>query len=62
MVSKQRPKFNGLFVIPCWKIEFLRVLEMIKSAHCGKERGEEEDFSVNGHQPDVYGIIKMEIV
>lgn len=33
-VSNTKPKFNAQFRMPCWKTEFRRVLQMIKSAHC----------------------------
>uniref|UniRef100_A0A1A9ZK35 Uncharacterized protein n=1 Tax=Glossina pallidipes TaxID=7398 RepID=A0A1A9ZK35_GLOPL len=34
MVSNTKPKFKAQFLMPCWNIEFRRVLQMIKSAHC----------------------------
>lgn len=33
-VSNTNPKFNAQFRIPWWTIEFRRVLQIIKSAHC----------------------------
>jgi hypothetical protein len=33
-VSKNKPKFNMWFLIPCWKTDSLLVLEMMTSAHC----------------------------
>uniref|UniRef100_A0A1B0C680 Uncharacterized protein n=1 Tax=Glossina palpalis gambiensis TaxID=67801 RepID=A0A1B0C680_9MUSC len=34
MVSNTKPKFKAQFLMPCWNIEFRRVLQMIRSAHC----------------------------
>jgi hypothetical protein len=34
MVSKMRPKFMSGLLMPCWNIEFRRVLEIMRSAHC----------------------------
>lgn len=33
-VSKNRPKFNIWFVIPCWKTDSLLVFDIMTSAHC----------------------------
>lgn len=33
-VSKMRPKFKAQFLIPWWKMELRRVLQMMISAHC----------------------------